>query len=56
MRYLEAMADGAGVANPLGNAVKNAYAMACAAGLGQEYVPMVSDFIARLNGVALSED
>ena len=27
MRYLESMADAAGLANPLGNAVKNSYAL-----------------------------
>ncbi len=34
MRYLESMADAAGVANPMGNAVKNAFGLAVAAGKG----------------------
>jgi hypothetical protein len=40
--------------NPVGNAVKNSYAVAAAQGRGQEYVPMVSDAIAALNGVKLT--
>lgn len=56
MRYLEALADSVGFANPVGNAVKNSYALACAAGLGEDYVPMLSDFIAGLNGVSLVEE
>jgi 3-hydroxyisobutyrate dehydrogenase-like beta-hydroxyacid dehydrogenase len=51
MRYLEAMADGAKLSNPVGNAVKNSYAIAVSQGRGEEYVPMVSDAIAELNGV-----
>ncbi len=51
MRYLEAMADAAKLSNPVGNAVKNSYAIAVAQGRGEEYVPMVSDAIAQLNGV-----
>lgn len=52
MRYVESMADAVSMPNPVGNAVKNSYAMACASGMEQDYVPMLSDFIARLNGVA----
>jgi hypothetical protein len=51
MRYLEAMADAAKLANPVGNAVKNSYAIAVSQGRGEEFVPMVSDAIAQLNGV-----
>lgn len=54
MRYLEAMADAAKLANPVGNAVKNSYAIAVAQGRGQEFVPMVSDAVAALNGVKLA--
>jgi 3-hydroxyisobutyrate dehydrogenase-like beta-hydroxyacid dehydrogenase len=53
MRYLAAMAESVGVANPMGNAVKNYYALADAAGHGPDYVPALSDFVAALNGVAL---
>jgi 3-hydroxyisobutyrate dehydrogenase-like beta-hydroxyacid dehydrogenase len=55
MRYLAAMAEAAGVANPVGGAVKNYYAMAVADGRGEDFVPMLSDFVARLNGVSLSD-
>jgi hypothetical protein len=51
MRYLEAMADSVRLANPVGNAVKNSFAIAASQGRGQEYVPMLSDAIAELNGV-----
>jgi 3-hydroxyisobutyrate dehydrogenase-like beta-hydroxyacid dehydrogenase len=51
MRYVEAMADAAKLVNPVGNAVKNSYAAAAAQGRGQEFVPMVSDAVAELNGL-----
>jgi 3-hydroxyisobutyrate dehydrogenase-like beta-hydroxyacid dehydrogenase len=54
MRYLAAMAQGAGVANPMGAAVKNYYALAEAAGHGGGFVPTLADFVAALNGVTLS--
>lgn len=53
MRYLESMADAAGLANPMGNAVKNAYAIPVAAGKGDDYVPMLSTHVAALNGTEL---
>jgi len=53
MRYLASLADAEGVANPVGAAVKNAYASALAAGKGGDYVPMLSDFVAAANGVKL---
>ena len=53
-RYLAALADSAGVANPVGSAVKNAYAAALAAGKGAEFVPMLSDFVAAGAGVKLA--
>jgi 3-hydroxyisobutyrate dehydrogenase-like beta-hydroxyacid dehydrogenase len=55
MKYLAAMAQNAGVANPVGGAVKNYYAMAEAAGLAEDFVPMLSDFVAGLNGIALTQ-
>jgi 3-hydroxyisobutyrate dehydrogenase-like beta-hydroxyacid dehydrogenase len=54
LRYLEAMADAAGIANPVGNAVKNSFAMAVASGGAADYVPMLATFIGRLNGVDLA--
>ncbi len=59
LRYLESMADAAGMVNMMGNAAKNSFAVA-AAGQGQngqsgldDFVPMLPDHIARLNGVDL---
>jgi 3-hydroxyisobutyrate dehydrogenase-like beta-hydroxyacid dehydrogenase len=52
MRYLAAMAENAGVANPMGAAVRNYYALAEAAGRGGDFVPMLADFVAELNGIA----
>ena len=54
VRYLESVANDAGVANPIGNAVKNSYAAAVASGKGEDYVPMLSDWIAGLNGTSLA--
>lgn len=54
VRYLESVANEAGVANPIGNAVKNSYAAAVASGKGEDYVPMLSDWIAGLNGTSLA--
>lgn len=51
-RYLESMADAAGLANPLGNAVKNSYALAVTAAGADAYVPMLAEAIAKLNGVS----
>ena len=53
LRYLESMADAAGVVNPIGNAVKNSFGVAMAAGGESSYVPMLTDFIGNLNGVNL---
>ncbi|MGU9980312.1 NAD(P)-dependent oxidoreductase [Phreatobacter sp. HK31-P] len=53
MRYCAAMAEASGIANPMGNAVKNYFAMAEAQGNGGKYVPMLSDEVARWNGVNL---
>ena len=53
LRYLEAMADAAGVANPMGNAAKNSFALAHAAA-PQDFVPMLATHVGRINGVDLS--
>ncbi len=52
LRYLGAMADGAGVANPVGNAIKNSFALAHSAGGDgpENYVPHLVDFVAKQNG------
>jgi 3-hydroxyisobutyrate dehydrogenase-like beta-hydroxyacid dehydrogenase len=54
LTYLEAMADAAGMVNPLGNAAKNAFAGAVAAGAADQYVPMLATHVGRLNGVDLT--
>lgn len=55
LRYLEAMANAAGILNPVGNAAKNAFAAAVAAGGAEDYVPMLVDHCARANGVSLKK-
>jgi hypothetical protein len=52
MNYLAAMAKAAGIRNPMGAAVRDYYAGAVAAGRGEDYVPMLSDFVAAQNGLA----
>ena len=53
MRYVESMANAATVVTPMASAVKNSFAMAMAAGGDgpQDYVPHLSDFVAKANGV-----
>ena len=53
MRYLESMADGVNLANPIGNAVKNSFALAHAAGGDgpEDYVPHLTDYVLKRNGV-----
>lgn len=52
LRYLDSMANAAGMANPVGSAVKNA--LATAVGLGgdgdEDYLPHLVDFVRRGNG------
>ncbi|MGA2044568.1 MAG: NAD(P)-dependent oxidoreductase [Roseiarcus sp.] len=54
LRYLEAMADAADLPNPMGNAARNAFALAYAAGGAQDYVPMLATHIGRIGGVDLA--
>ncbi|WP_371156705.1 NAD(P)-dependent oxidoreductase [Jannaschia sp. 2305UL9-9] len=53
MTYLSAMAGGTGVANPIGAAIRNSYALAVNTGGdgAEDYVPHLVDYIARANGV-----
>ena len=53
MSYLAGFAQALGVANPIGAAVRNSFAGAVASGHGEDYVPMLSDHVARGNGVSL---
>jgi 3-hydroxyisobutyrate dehydrogenase-like beta-hydroxyacid dehydrogenase len=52
MRYVESMANAATVATPMASAVKNSFAQAMAGGAdgAEDYVPHLSDFIAKANG------
>lgn len=54
MRYVESMANAVTVTTTMSSAVKNAFALAMAnSGDGPEdYVPHLSDFIAKANGIA----
>lgn len=54
-RYAAAMAAAAGMANPMGAAIRNAFAQMEAAGGSGKYVPMLSDHIAALNGLDLGQ-
>jgi len=47
--YLASFAQALGVANPVGATVRNSFAQAVASGGGQDYVPMLSDYVARWN-------
>jgi len=52
-RYLGAMADHVNMANPIGNAIKNSFALAHADGGDgpEDYVPHLVDYVAKRNGV-----
>jgi hypothetical protein len=47
------MADDAGVANSMGNAVKNAFGLALQQGGPEKMVPMLPELVAGLSGVSL---
>ena len=53
LRYLESMADAAGVANPMGNAAKNSFSLAHTRA-PQDFVPMLATHIGAVNGVDLA--
>lgn len=52
--YLAGFAQALGVANPVGAAVRNSYALAVGTGHGEDYVPMLSDVVAAMNGTSLT--
>ena len=54
MRYVESMANAATIVTPMASAVKNSFAQAMATGGDgpQDYVPHLSDFVAKANGVS----
>ena len=55
MTYLASFANSVGLANPVGAAVRNSFALAVGAGRGDDYVPMLSDVVAELNGIETRE-
>jgi 3-hydroxyisobutyrate dehydrogenase-like beta-hydroxyacid dehydrogenase len=54
LRYLESMADDAGISNAIGNAVKNSFALAVKTPGEPAYVPMLPERIAALSAVKLT--
>ncbi|MGC9371259.1 MAG: NAD(P)-dependent oxidoreductase [Paracoccaceae bacterium] len=56
VRYAANMASDAGVVNILGAAIKHYFTHAEAIGKGGDYVPMLSDHIAALNGMDLAAE
>jgi 3-hydroxyisobutyrate dehydrogenase-like beta-hydroxyacid dehydrogenase len=56
MTYLAGFALALGVVNPVGAAVRNAFAQAVAVGHGEDYVPMLSDLMAEWNGASLETE
>ena len=55
LTYLSGYANASGTATPLGAAVRNSFALAAGAGRAGDFVPMLSDVIAGMNGVKLAE-
>lgn len=56
VRYANNMASNAGVVGIMASAVKHYYTHVEAIGSGSDYVPMVADHVARLNGLDLEEE
>ncbi|WP_299360689.1 NAD(P)-dependent oxidoreductase [uncultured Paracoccus sp.] len=56
LRYAAMMAMQAGAANPMGAAMRNAFATAEAMGHGDKFVPELADVVAGLNGVDLAAE
>jgi 3-hydroxyisobutyrate dehydrogenase-like beta-hydroxyacid dehydrogenase len=54
LTYLAGFTEDAGVANPIGAAVRNSFALAVAGGNGERFLPMLSDIVAAMNGVTLA--
>ena len=56
IRYVNAMATDAGVMNVMAAAAKHYFTHAEAIGAGQDYVPMLSDHVGRLNGLDMEAE
>lgn len=55
LRYVNAMATDAGVMNVMASAARHYYAHVEAIGAADDYVPMLSDHVGRLNGIDMDE-
>jgi 3-hydroxyisobutyrate dehydrogenase-like beta-hydroxyacid dehydrogenase len=51
MRYVLAVANESGIASFLAASVKNGFSLAEAAGHGEDYLPLLTDIVAKLNGI-----
>lgn len=51
MRYVAGLANDSGIASHLASSVKNSFATAEGIGRGDDYVPMLADIVAELNGI-----
>ncbi len=51
LNYVDAMATEAGVVNVIGNAARQYFTHASATGGGGDFVPMIGDYVGRLNGI-----
>ena len=56
LRYVNAMADDAGLVTVMASAAKQYFAHVEAAGNGSDYVPTITDHVARLNGMDMEEE
>lgn len=56
LRYVNAMATEAGVVNIMASAARHYFAHAEALGYAADFVPMVADHVARLNGMDMQEE
>ena len=56
VRYVNAMAAEAGVVNIMASAAKHYFTHVEAIGCGNDYVPMLSDHVARMNGMDMEEE
>ncbi|MEO9337708.1 NAD(P)-dependent oxidoreductase [Mesorhizobium sp. SB112] len=55
MRYVVSLANENGIASNISSSVKNVLATAEATGHGDDYLPMLSDVVAELNGIVRTE-
>jgi 3-hydroxyisobutyrate dehydrogenase-like beta-hydroxyacid dehydrogenase len=56
LRYVHAMADGAGIMTVMAAAAKQYFAHVEASGNGQDYVPKITDHVAALNGMDMEQE